>query len=285
MDKTTKSNTEFFSQIERSIQFEYLDGAKTSCILSDQISHHQFMVIGQVRNNGFSIQYKNGEKYSIEQGQGYCTPSETPYTSVSHNQSIGTFIWSHIHYTVFGGIPLSKIIHFTLSYTAEVGDEIARINLALHKISKKELNLQSIAQKQTLGFELLQILIENNPNTHLLNTQQLNHLHRIQNAILYIKENPVENVQVNQLAKLCHFSVSRFHEIFLETTGFTPHQYQTSLRIKKAQQLLKQNFTIAKIAGECGYDDPHYFSRLFKQQTGITASQYKSHYLNQEIVV
>ncbi|HAX73059.1 MAG TPA: DNA-binding response regulator, partial [Firmicutes bacterium] len=49
------------------------------------------------------------------------------------------------------------------------------------------------------------------------------------------------------------------------------------LKIQYAQKLIKEtSLTIAEIAQEIGIDDPYYFSKLFKNKTGLTPTQYKN---------
>jgi len=56
-------------------------------------------------------------------------------------------------------------------------------------------------------------------------------------------------------------------------TGMTIHQYVIQLRIKKALNLiLNTDKSICDISLEVGYEDIHYFSRLFKKKTGYTPS-------------
>ena len=56
----------------------------------------------------------------------------------------------------------------------------------------------------------------------------------------------------------------------------TPMQYILSLRISNAQVLLEQaNYTVTEIAAIVGYDNPLYFSRIFKKQLGVSPQQYR----------
>lgn len=66
-----------------------------------------------------------------------------------------------------------------------------------------------------------------------------------------------------------------FSELFKETTGFSPYQYLTKLRIQKACRLLEtQKYAIADIAEFIGLE-PHNFSRIFKKEVGITPLKYR----------
>lgn len=58
--------------------------------------------------------------------------------------------------------------------------------------------------------------------------------------------------------------------------GVSPIQYLINKRIAHAKHLLStSDMPIAKIATECGYDDPVYFSQVFKRITGYSPTEYR----------
>jgi len=71
------------------------------------------------------------------------------------------------------------------------------------------------------------------------------------------------------------FSKDYFRKLFKQETGVTPLEYLTNLRIEHAKGLLSNaSLTIRQIAAMVGYDDPYYFSRIFKKATGKSPSQW-----------
>ena len=71
-------------------------------------------------------------------------------------------------------------------------------------------------------------------------------------------------------------SISWFIRNFKEYTEATPTQYIQSLRISNAQTLLETtNYNVSEIAQILGYDDPFYFSRVFKKQSGLSPSEFR----------
>ena len=66
---------------------------------------------------------------------------------------------------------------------------------------------------------------------------------------------------------------------FIAYTGVTPGKYVTELRMNYARQLLSQRrslrLSIADIAMMCGYYDAKYFTRIFKQTTGMTPGNWE----------
>lgn len=87
-------------------------------------------------------------------------------------------------------------------------------------------------------------------------------------------QNP--NLMLQDVARAVHMSGSRFSTVFAQETGQTFTEYLTGLRITKAKELLRtSDLRSSQIAFETGYNDAHYFSYLFKKNTGMTPSEYR----------
>jgi len=81
---------------------------------------------------------------------------------------------------------------------------------------------------------------------------------------------------LEEMAKKANMSKYHFIRKFQAATGQTPWQYINRRRILQAKELLTQkDLSIKQIANRLGFNDPNYFSRLFKSQTGVTASRYR----------
>ena len=73
--------------------------------------------------------------------------------------------------------------------------------------------------------------------------------------------------------KLC-MSPNYFGDLIKKTTGETASSYIRQYVIQRAQNSLAAGTSIAETASELGFEYPQHFSRMFKQQTGITPSEY-----------
>lgn len=99
------------------------------------------------------------------------------------------------------------------------------------------------------------------------------HTHRIAQATDWLKAHLNEPVIIEDLASRCGMSVSGFHQHFKEITQLSPIQYQKSLRLMKARQLIQLGEAqVSQIAMQVGYESPSQFSREYKRLFGVSPS-------------
>jgi YesN/AraC family two-component response regulator len=95
--------------------------------------------------------------------------------------------------------------------------------------------------------------------------------------LMLILEKNISDPEFNVSELVNHIGMSR-PVLFRKTkmlTGLSVIDLIRSVRLKKAEMLLKQNrMTISEVAYEVGYNDPKYFSKLFRTQFGKTPSEY-----------
>lgn len=74
------------------------------------------------------------------------------------------------------------------------------------------------------------------------------------------------------------FHYDYLRKLFKKEMGVTPLEYLTGLRMKKAEIMLSsmwtREYSVGEIAELCGYDNPLYFSRVFRKHFGCSPSQY-----------
>jgi AraC-like DNA-binding protein len=100
---------------------------------------------------------------------------------------------------------------------------------------------------------------------------------RIASTISYMKEHLNEPLRAATLASVARMSLPHYFVIFKRCTGSTPIDYFIRLRMERARELLATtSCSVKEIAGVLGYDDPLYFSRVFKAVNETTPTQYRS---------
>ena len=96
-------------------------------------------------------------------------------------------------------------------------------------------------------------------------------------ACRYLAQNFTNpNLMLQDAAKAAGMSNSRFSTVFAQEMGVTFTEYLTGLRIGKAKELLQATtLRSSEISSAVGYSDRHYFSYLFKKNTGLTPSEFR----------
>ena len=98
----------------------------------------------------------------------------------------------------------------------------------------------------------------------------------IRETIDYMKNNLDKTIRIEDFADLNKYSVSHFSKLFRLTTGMSPIEYFIHLKMQKACQLLyTEDSRVKQIAALLGYDDPYYFSRLFKKYMNTSPETYR----------
>jgi len=102
-------------------------------------------------------------------------------------------------------------------------------------------------------------------------------VYSILDAVSYISQHYTEKITLEDIAAVQKYEISSFCRLFRTVMGVTPHSYLLQYRVKNAQKLLETtDLPINRIGEECGIPDAKSFSRIFKQYTEKTPSQYRT---------
>jgi AraC family transcriptional regulator, arabinose operon regulatory protein len=98
-------------------------------------------------------------------------------------------------------------------------------------------------------------------------------------AIGYMQNNIEKAISVGEIAEHFNYSSSHFFSLFKKKTGYSPIHYFNQLKIQKSCQYLSfSDISIKELSFKMGFDDPLYFSRVFKKIMGVPPLQYRKDY-------
>lgn len=90
----------------------------------------------------------------------------------------------------------------------------------------------------------------------------------------YIMENLHRKISVQDLAGVACLSVSRFHEMFREVTGITPHQFLLNTRLDQATQLLlSTSFSVSEVSYRTGFSSQSALTNALRKHKGTTPTR------------
>lgn len=191
----------------------------------------------------------------------------------------------HYKYTFSGNATLSYLwAHFTGSHAGRFLDDCGFGNLPC--IYHSEPDIQIISgfeklfdifreheplQRQKLACRLESILLDIASGLRRTDgvynlTKSLAHIHAVYNR----------EIKIPELAKMESLSNSRYIAVFKKHMGMTPSDYIIGLRINVACELLKnRDRSIKEVAASVGYQDPHFFGKIFKKKMGLSPKNYR----------
>lgn len=98
----------------------------------------------------------------------------------------------------------------------------------------------------------------------------------IKKAKEYILQYYKKDISLDGISRELDISPYYFSKLFKDVAGINFVEYLTNIRIEKAKDLLmNSDMSMKEICVQVGYNDPNYFSRIFKKSTGRTPTEYK----------
>lgn len=93
----------------------------------------------------------------------------------------------------------------------------------------------------------------------------------LRKAIAYIRLNYHSDININKVAEEVGISERYLRNLFSQYLNLSPLDYLNQIRINKAVELLRNTeMSIKEVCFQCGFQSPQYFSRIFKQQMGVS---------------
>ncbi|NQT57854.1 MAG: AraC family transcriptional regulator [Bacteroidetes bacterium] len=111
----------------------------------------------------------------------------------------------------------------------------------------------------------------------VFNLRDVQHTHKILQAIRYVKQHFQEKISLQNTADSVHLSPSYFSKLFKLEMRTTFSEYLNDFRIEEAKKLLlSTELHLGDVGFECGFEDQSYFTKVFKKSVGIAPSRYRN---------
>lgn len=98
----------------------------------------------------------------------------------------------------------------------------------------------------------------------------------VETARNYMQEHIEENISMPDVAQFLNISYATFRHTFKKYTGLSPAQYFINLRLHRAKELLRSTeIPVKEISYRLHFENPEYFSTLFRKRTGVSPSVFR----------
>jgi AraC-like DNA-binding protein len=99
-------------------------------------------------------------------------------------------------------------------------------------------------------------------------------------ALNFLKENYVLPIKVEDLAKMCYMSQSRFYQVFKETTNTSPIDYKNAIKLADAVNMIQKGLSLEQICERLNFSSPAFLRRLLKKHYNKTPKELKKERLH-----
>ena len=106
----------------------------------------------------------------------------------------------------------------------------------------------------------------------------------LERAGILFEEKLYERYDVEAITASLDVSYRTLRRYFNEHTGLSPYHFFLQMKINKAKELLLQeDMNVKTVSFKLAFDNPYYFSRLFKKKTGVPPSKWHLVHVNYDL--
>lgn len=148
------------------------------------------------------------------------------------------------------------------------------------ELVKKEDTLKSAGYKDKITYILSEMIIDLHRSYNNYKSRKSKFT-----AVEYARDMVMQNLEkewsLSEMAESCGYSVSRFSALYKEKFGCSPKKDLIDERIKAAKRMLEySDHSVTQISEKCGFATIFYFSKYFKEETGLSPSEYARKHRN-----
>ncbi len=233
--------------------------------------HDDYLLIYCTGGRG-ALNY-DGKQYPVSGGDLILLPKDHAHTYRANRDQPWTIYWLHYNgrlaEALFDHIQMpGPLFHIGIQpRVVRVFDGLAELRRSAYQLAEF---IQGCHQLQALLSYVALLVRQNRPQSgkgldwERLRATMQQHVHG--------------QLNLDKLAASANLSKYHFTKKFKSWSGQSPIQYFINMKVQRACYLLDSTgMSVKQVAAAVGYDDPYYFSRLFKKVIGLSPSDYRQH--------
>ena len=289
MSKKKNPTVEFrFYEIPRGESALALIGDKWKRIYGmdvDNLHFHNLLEIGYCYE-GHGILGLDDERLLYDSGTFTSIPADYPHTTVSEKVDYWEFLFvdvSRVMEDIFPDEPVKQRDNAALvnSRAAILGSNDYPETAMLVKKIFDEYRNKGTGYREMIKYLLRILMLEiariNDKEGRSQNDDKVNrHFEQIVPALRYVDANYAGELKAADLARECNISEVHLRRLFCDCVNLPPMDYVNLVRIQKACDLMqKSNYSMDRVAEECGFSSTSTFNRNFVKFMNNTPYQWK----------
>ena len=260
-------------------EIKYLRSGSFCSASNEGVKHVKilpYLSVVQATEGNYDIALGNGTTEPIGEGGFFIAPANVKQTIVHHVNPQSKKMsarWIFIDVEINDSLKLDTYYRFPVAI-----DDAAK--QALNKLFDTFWESNDIWAKYSISYKILGILMSRaeaiEPPKH----------GGILTAMAYMTQNVTQQFTISELAQIAHMSESNFYAAFKKQFEISPISYINHYRLSVAGEKLSiSDLPIKEIALSVGINDALYFSKLFKNEYGMSPREYRSIHKNEAELV
>lgn len=189
--------------------------------------------------------------------------------------SAGDIIKKFCAYLIAEDYVPDDLRHATLRFGTSISETARELNQNAYSELRTKEYPQKILQAKTIS-EWKRILLEMSEKVCTKNKKEGISNYTINRTLEFIRSHYKEGITLEETAQMLDITPEYLSTLFKREMGMNFSTFLKEFRISYAKRLLKgSNLKIYEIAEECGYNNSNYFTKVFKEVTGISPAEFR----------
>ena len=234
---------------------------------------------------GKGMYQASGQKHYLSAGQGFLIEPGTQTFYQADKDDPWSYLWIGV-----GGSKAGRYIRDIglnseqLIFRSESGEKLKEIVLDILKHT--EMTTANLFYLQGRLYDFFSVLARDVVIDSYVGTMKGKEYGKesgyIKEAMAFIRNEYANGIGVNELAQHLNVSRSYLYTLFMKGLSISPRDFLQKYRITRARELLVlTELSVEAVGTSCGYGTAERFARAFKQEIGMTPTQFRKYYRNE----
>ena len=231
----------------------------------------------------------NNKDFHLKQGEViFHKPNEFHTIETDQNASANVFVISFVSSSEAMSFFKGKTMTVPAKLKKHIGTIIEEYSQTFNSMGTSDIKLElkenpPIGGQQMIKTYLEQFLImlirseSDNRDLKIFPSKESMENHLVSQIIQIIEENTYNKISVQSLCDELNYSRTYISKIFKSVSGYTILEYILKNKIREAKKLIREEkYNFTQISDLLCFDNPHYFSMVFKKLANMTPTEYKN---------
>ncbi len=215
-----------------------------------------------------------GEKHRVKKGELIIIPPNVPHVYSSSKEKPWSIYWLHMNGANVQDCFKDIDVNSPVSLTIDMQAKFIELFEDVYSVFEKGCGGSSLVYASKVAEHLAGVVYFSANTDDSVRASKAERA--IGAAISFMNKNITKAITIEDICEVTNFSAPHIISLFKKATGYSPINYFLRLKIQNCCKYLDlTDYSIKEIAYKFGFNDPYYFSRLFKKIMGTPPLDYR----------